>query len=363
MRRLYEDVHWALTSNPTGAAEVAGVLLGKTDSMTDIMDCQPVFLMQEQDHAYALAGPGRREFERTMGAFRSIPEGEVSVIGVYRSHMGDGLDVTEEDLGLMRACFGDSSAVLMLMKLSGDGSSSVRLFSGNEGQLLSEFRGAEDGSGLPRWLELWRNLSADRRPEVAKPEDPRETVDTVKLADQTDPPVSDQPEHPLISRTEEPQKNSLVLGRRLPRRPILLLAATAIVGALLAYPMFEISARLRQGADGSGTAARQAQASSSRYARLALRVEKEGDSVRLDWDRTAPVLAAATGAMLTIRGRNGPEKQILLDVNLLRTGAVMYGPVHGDVFLRLVIFGPNGRNLGESVARYPQRVSTTKSSL
>jgi hypothetical protein len=57
--------------------------------------------------------------------------------------------------------------------------------------------------------------------------------------------------------------------------------------------------------------------------------------------------------MLTIRAGNAPEKQVLLDVNVLRTGAVMYRPVNGDVFLRLVIFGPNGRNIGESVATYP----------
>jgi hypothetical protein len=73
-------------------------------------------------------------------------------------------------------------------------------------------------------------------------------------------------------------------------------------------------------------------------------------------------MGAATGGMLTIREGNGPEKQVLLDVNLLRTGAVIYRPVHGDVFLRLVIFGPNGRNIGESVATYPQRISVKQKS-
>ncbi len=73
VRRLYQDVDWALTSNPTGAAEIAGVLLGKSGSIIEIIDCQPVLLMQERDHAYALTGPGRREFERTIGALRSIP--------------------------------------------------------------------------------------------------------------------------------------------------------------------------------------------------------------------------------------------------------------------------------------------------
>jgi hypothetical protein len=35
--------------------------------------------------------------------------------------------------------------------------------------------------------------------------------------------------------------------------------------------------------------------------------------------------------------------------------------VHGDIVLRLVIFGPNGSNIGESVARYAQRISASRS--
>src|SRR5690242_14705577 len=50
VRRLYEDAEWALTSNPTGAAEIAGLLLGKSHSTVEIIDCHPVFLMHERDH-------------------------------------------------------------------------------------------------------------------------------------------------------------------------------------------------------------------------------------------------------------------------------------------------------------------------
>jgi hypothetical protein len=77
VRRLDQDVEWALTSNPTGAAEIAGLLLGKSDPGIEVIDCQPVFLMQERDRAYVLTGPGKREFERTVAAFRSNPEREL----------------------------------------------------------------------------------------------------------------------------------------------------------------------------------------------------------------------------------------------------------------------------------------------
>jgi hypothetical protein len=353
VHRLYGDVDWALKSNPTGAAEVAGLLLAKSDHTVEIVDCQPVFLMQEGDHPYAIAGPGRREFARALAAVRSIPEDELSVIGLYRSKIGDGLDITQEDLGLIRTCFRDSNAVLLLMKLAWDGSSSVRLFSGDEGQLLSEFRSTADESGLPRWLELWQNLSAEAPLTTAGPENATEITERTEVAVRTT-----ERERALIRQLADVELAEIEGPLRRRRGFLVALATIFLVG--MGFLIFDGPASLKHGSGSYGPAAGQAQTSSSHYAAFALRVEKQGDELRVDWDRTAPVLSAATGGMLTMRAGNAAEKQVLLDVNLLRTGAVIYRPVHGDVFLRLVIFGPNGRNVGESVATYPQRVSASR---
>lgn len=91
MRRLDDEAEWAFASNPTGTAEIAGVLLGRSGPTLEITDCQPVFLMHPQHHGYALAVPGRREFERTTAAFPAIPPDGLSVVGFYRSHIGDAL--------------------------------------------------------------------------------------------------------------------------------------------------------------------------------------------------------------------------------------------------------------------------------
>jgi hypothetical protein len=359
VHRLYEEVQWALTCNPTGAAEIAGILLGKSDSGIEVVDCQPVFLMQEQDHAYALGGPGRREFERAIADFRSITDRELSVVGFYRSEMGDRLGLTEEDLGLIRTCFRDANAVVLLMKLSEDGSSDVRLFSGDEGRLLSSFRSTEEASGLPRWLELWENLSADRASEVPGPEDTRRTVGPTELVRVPEPAVTARPENPLTRPRAEVQEDSVTVERRWRRRPAFLVALAIILLVLMGFLIFDGPASLKHGTASYEATAAQADAGSARYPALTLRVERQGDDLRVDWDRSAPVLRAATGGMLTIREGNAAEKQVLLDINLLRTGAVMYRPVHGDIVLRLVIFGPNGSNIGESVARYPQRISAS----
>lgn len=55
------------------------------------------------------------------------------------------------------------------MQLTGDGSSRVKLFLGEQGEALSEFHSSEGASAMPRWLEVWKNLSADDRADTAAP--------------------------------------------------------------------------------------------------------------------------------------------------------------------------------------------------
>jgi hypothetical protein len=174
-----------------------------------------------------------------------------------------------------------------------------------------------------------------------------------------EPAVTARPENPLTRPRAEVQEDSVTVERRWRRRPAFLVALAIILLVLMGFLIFDGPASLKHGTASYEATAAQADAGSARYPALTLRVERQGDDLRVDWDRSAPVLRAATGGMLTIREGNAAEKQVLLDINLLRTGAVMYRPVHGDIVLRLVIFGPNGSNIGESVARYPQRISAS----
>jgi hypothetical protein len=358
VRRLDEDIDWALTSNPAGEAEVAGVLLGKVGPTIEITDCPPVFLMQPPDHAYALAGPGRCEFERTIAAFQSIPDGERSVIGFYRSHTGDGLDLTEEDLGLLGACFRDSSPVVLLIQRTANGSSSAKLFWGDKGEVMHQVHSSETASAsdaasaLPRWLELWYSLSpVDDAPHTAGADTAMlaHTTELAQMIEHADPVT----EYTPILATVEAPKNPVSLERRSSRSPVFLLATALFLSIFTGYLMLRGSARVKQEVAAAGSAAGDVQSGSSNRTGLALRAERHGDNLRLDWDRTAPILVAATGGMLTIREGNGRERQVILDGNLLRTGSVIYRPVHGDVSLRLVIFGQEGAKMGESVSTYP----------
>jgi hypothetical protein len=403
VRRVDEEIEWALTSNPAGPAEVVGILVGQTSPSIQIRDCQPVFLMRERDRAYVLGAPGRREFERKIALFESIPER--SVIGFYRSHMGDRLELSERDLGLIHTCFRDTTQLVLLIKLTGDRSCSARLFSGDQAQILSEFQSPDGSSGLPRWLELWQHLSAHAprdtmaatdtaspaytassaagaapayTPIQADPVPPTYIVTPARTttpasaaaATSTAPPHAATPAATAGSEdtTSQPpldvREHLAALHRRSKRGPIAIAVAVVILALLVGYLILKGSAGLKERADTSADTSKDASAisrsDSSNQSELALRANRDGEDLRLDWNRKAPVLARATGGMLTIREGNGKGKDVPLDADLLRRGGIVYRPVHGDVFFRLVIFGRGGTNMGEWVTTFPERTSVNE---
>ncbi len=345
VRQLDEDVAWALTSNPTGPAEVAGILLGKSGPTLEITDCQPVLLMNPLDHAYGLAGPGKREFERAIATFRSAPQDGLAIIGFYRGHIGERFELAEEDLELLRTCFQDSGQVILLLKLT-DTSSMAGLFRGENGERVSEFHSSEEISGMPRWIELWDHLSSDvRNPDGVEPEPAAVAADAAL----TNEALNEAPS----TTDEEPFENSVPVKRPLNRRLAAIIAATVVIALALSYAVFHRSATLTPRADISGAAGLHAASTGSRDSELALRAEKDGDDLRLDWNRKAPVLVGATGGMLTIREGNERQRDVILDGDLLRSGGVVYRPTHAEVSFKLVIFGQGGATKGESAASFP----------
>ncbi len=342
VRRLDEEVEWALTSNPAGPAEIAGVLLGKTGPPIEINDCHPVLVMQERDYAYALAGPGKREFERTIASFQSNPKSGLSVVGYYRGRRGEAAELTAEDLGLLRSCFGDAGQMILLINIADNQSRHVKLFSGDGAHVLSEFDSVADGSQLPGWLELWYRLSAG--PE-------RDAVPVSELVD------TDASEDAPVLAMEKVSEEFVPVKEAPSRSRPLVLAGTLIIALLIGVLLFEGSVWLKQQAQATAAKAVAVQPSKNG---LALRADKNGKDLRVDWDHSAPVLAGASAGILAIRDGNEREQKVTLNEELLKAGSVVYKPLHGSVSLRLVILGPGGGELGESVAKYPQQMSRAR---
>lgn len=82
---------------------------------------------------------------------------------------------------------------------------------------------------------------------------------------------------------------------------------------------------------------------------LALKVERNAGQILLSWNRTAPIIATATRAVLSIT--DGDHKEdVDLDVAQLRTGQIVYSPITNDVSFRLEVTDlKNGKSKAESV--------------
>jgi hypothetical protein len=82
---------------------------------------------------------------------------------------------------------------------------------------------------------------------------------------------------------------------------------------------------------------------------LALKVERAVGQLRLNWNRTASVIATAQKATLSIV--DGAQEQTLnLDLGQLRTGSLVYSPSTPDVSFRLELIDlKNGKSVTESV--------------
>jgi hypothetical protein len=318
LRRLNDEAEWALKSNPTGAAEVAGILLGNCGPIIEIGDSEPVLLMQEQDRAYALTGPGSLEFKRMMATF-SASGSERRAVGFYRSHIGERAELGEEDFTLIRGCFGETPQVVLLM----NGTSSVRLFLGDR------------GSGL---VELCPEANAS--PEIGSSN--HEAVHASK--DLTHAGTS-------IPATRGVEEISPALKWR-SFRYVSMCVAQVLVAALLGYMILKGSWRLKK-SEISAPGGLEATSNGSSQPGLTLRVEWRGENLRLSWDHETPALIKAKGGTLTIREGNAPGREVLLDGDLLRTGSVEYRPVERHVSFRLAIFGPDSGTVADSVVASP----------
>ena len=232
VRRLDEDIEWAITSNPTGSAEIAGILLGKIGPTLEITDCKPVFLMQPRDHAYALAGPGKEHFKSTIAGFRSISDDRYSVIGFYRTDIG-GKDLTDEDLGLVRTCFPETSPVVLLIQRTVNGSVRIKLFLGDRGEALRHVHSLESepishaAPALPRWLELWHGLSGDGAAAITEAENAPLVPPTKSPKTTTAPSHSIADSRPVL-RVGESQAAPGPLKRGSKRSPVFLLAGLSV---------------------------------------------------------------------------------------------------------------------------------------
>src|SRR6185295_1453679 len=121
---------------------IGGLILGTADFQTspivEIQDFEPFLCEYRPDHKFILSDFDRRKLEKALTA-RRPGTGQVTVVGYYRSHIGQSLSLSEKDLAIAQEYFSDPASVFLLIKPSTDGSSTAGFFFWDNGRIDGDF--------------------------------------------------------------------------------------------------------------------------------------------------------------------------------------------------------------------------------
>ncbi len=335
---LGREARRAFESVPSHSVEIGGLLLGTADfaasPIIEIKDFEPFLCEYRADHKFILSDSDRRKLEKLLEARRSEPQDPLTVVGYYRSHLGEGLSLRQDDVAIAQAHFCDPANVFLLMRPAADGSESAGFFFWDGGRLDAEFTFLE--------FPFDARLLAGSRAQAARL-DPADSYAELESAEQLpepprfETPPEDTPSPQGPHGLDEPRK-----------RP-------AGGPHWLWYPLFALS-MLALGAMGyqgylkwsaSQPAAPVPVASDAPV--LAMQVERRGGDLRVSWNRTSPTVAQAKDAALSIRDGESQQQELHLDLEQLRSGSVLYTPANNTVQFRLEITAPDKSKVSETV--------------
>lgn len=332
VERLSREVRRAFESIPSRGVEIGGLLLGTADlyasHIIEIKAFEPFLCEYRSDHKFILSGSDRRKLEKTLSDRGSTPADQFKVVGYYRSHLGDGLSLSQDDLALIQAYFYDPASVFLLVKPSSDGSSSAGFFFWDNDRIDSEFTFLEfpfDARQLTGARVKPSQAGAQRELDLEQP-----LAGAASAPEFLTDAVPSTFEQPAAGPGEPP-------GRKPGRLWFTLFAALMIVVGALGYQAYM---RWRVSP---------APAPVSDAPALILQVERRGSDLRVAWNRISSVIRRAKEAVLSIRDGHTQEQALRLDLDQLRTGSVLYTPAAGSVLFRLEVTGEDGSKTSESV--------------
>jgi len=334
VERLAPEVRRACDVVPAHSVEIGGLLLGtadfKSSPVVEIKDFSPFLGEYRSDHKFILSDADQRKLEKTLATITEERADGLTVVGYYRSHIGSGLSLNETDLALAEAHFYDPADVFLLVKPSGDGSSTAGFFFWDNGRIDSEFTFLE----FPFDARLL--TGARVKPSILGGTEAAEFEPPVAAPQFAAPPSIEA--EPLTPPVQE--------RRRAASRP-----------PWLWYPLFTIL-MIALGAVGyqallkwAGPAASEAPASAvaSDTPALALRVERKDNDLRVSWNRKASAVVQAKESALSIRDGDAQQQELRLTPEQLRYGSVLYTPANSSVQFRMEVTAPDNSKTSESV--------------
>jgi len=397
VERLSREVWLAFESQDM---EIGGLLLGAVDrqaGLVEIQDFDPLLCEDRPDHRFLLSDAERSALAKRLAARGSMGGGTPTVVGCYRSQIGRGLSLSEEDLSFARTCFRDPSGVFLLIQPSSNGNLNAGFFFWGRGQIDSGYTFQEfpfDTSRLA--AALVAPSTVDAPSSKAAPEPVSEPLHTggapspprlappapapppLKAAEPAGQPFVEEPaaevipvlyreappeqeqHHPLEALRSRVGKWAAQAGplavrvrtffghawdiarrisisgwreRALQVHWLPLVAVLAVILSVAAYRAYRN--RVRETASDSAT--------------LALQVERRANDLRVSWNRDMPAINRARNGVLVIRDGEAPPRELPLDLEQLHNGSVVYSPMSTSVQFRLELTETNNGKTAETV--------------
>lgn len=322
VERMNREVRRAFDSVPAHSVEIGGLLLGSVDiasnKIVEIKNFEPFLSEYRSDHKFILSDADQRKLEKILTAHLSEPTDGLKVVGFYRSHIGEGLSLSQHDVSLAQRYFNHPNQVFLLVKPAADGSSSAGFFFWDESRIDPQF------SYLEFPFEPRQLTGASLAPIYTEPQEPKAQH---QLAAQDDLSL--------------PSLEELALEAGAPSRI-----------QWLWYPLLAIL-MMGLGAAGYWIYAKwntpPAASVASDSSALLLQVERKGVDLRVSWNRHAFAIARAIEGALVIRDGDLHEQRLHFDLDELRHGSILYTPANPTVQFRLEVTDQENVKTSETV--------------
>ena len=359
--KVVQDIRQCLAHASTSAAApafVEGVLLGNivTPGLPTITGFR---LLQTRTSAKAA------ELEEAMALVRNSGDNLIP-IGYFRSHTGERLALSPEDISLAEAHFSDPNYVFLLIDASAPGTPNAGFFYWDRGKMNGGFY---DFCFLEFPFDVLllnpggysKIKEPEPQPELPLPDSPPVgPISLSKIAEfapkpnPAEPPpfVADPAPAPPISanppvappvRMQESAKDS-------PPKPGLFWRVARM--ALVALACFAAGIFLTQKLADLFT--------NTGHTPIALKVERQGTDLSVTWNHHSPVVSQAESGQVTIY--DGSKREFPLDKSRIRSGSIVYSPLTAQVRVQLDIQTPDHQTVTESVMVILNRPELTESS-
>ena len=331
--------------------EVGGLLIGRRENAIVFIDrYERVPCEYRFGPSYILSNQDKANFQETWARLHN--NGNLSIVGFYRSHTRKDLRLEQSDLEIVHRWFNDEASIFLIVKPLDIAHLTAEFFFWENGALPMQSAGREfafRATGAGGVAELKPQVLA---PPPAAPQPAPSPIlrdGDVQSKELPPPPI---PQF-LRSKTGPPPERSF-LGRYWE-------ALTALLLVLCAAGLFwwqHSSDNDSDSAEPPAVATRAAPSAPSPSpapvtgdvpapVSLGLEVRPAPGEWRVTWKRDLPVIQNARRGVLAIDD-GAPRKQIGLDRGQLRVGNLRYRPSSDDVSFRLEVFDQDNQSAHES---------------